>query len=220
MRERRHFLRILAGCLAGAGLVTTPVFSFLRLVFAEAKKIILPRATARETLIDKNPALLDTRNLEPTPLKGFGTMGLTDHKVKLEEWRLEVEGEVKKPLHLKYDELRSIAAVEREVLLICPGFFANHGAWKGISIGTLLRMAEANAGVTHVTLRGPAGTYEKVERFPIGEVLSDKVFLAYEVNGERLPERHGYPLRVVAEDHYGYDWVKYVYKVTAEKIQG
>jgi len=211
---------MLGGCLAGAGLVLSPVFSFVRLVFAEAKKIILPKGTARETLIDENPALLDTRHLEPTPLNGFGTMGLSDHRVKLEEWRLEVDGEVRKPLRLNYDELKGLASIKREVLLICPGFFANHGAWKGVSIGTLLRMAEAGRDVTHVTLRGPAGTYEKVERFPIEEVLSDKVFLAYEVNGERLPERHGFPLRTVAEGHYGSEWVKYVYKVTVDKVQG
>lgn len=198
----------------------SPLFSFFRLAFAEAKRIILPKGTARETLIDKNPAQLDTRHLAPTPLDGFGTMGLTDHQVKLEEWRLEIDGEVKRPLRLNYAELKAITPIERNVLLICPGFFANHGAWKGVSIRTLLNMAETNEGITHVTLRGPAGTYEKVERFTIEEVLSDRVFLAYEVNGERLPERHGFPLRTVAEGHYGYDWVKYVYKVTADKVQG
>jgi len=47
---------------------------------------------------------------------------------------------------------------------------------------------------------------------------SDKVFLAYEVNGKPLPQRHGFPLRAVAEDSFGYDWVKYVYKVEVNKI--
>ena len=50
--------------------------------------------------------------------------------------------------------------------------------------------------------------------------LSDsliQVFLAYDVNGKALPKRHGFPLRVVAEDYYGDDWVKYVYKMRLEK---
>jgi sulfoxide reductase catalytic subunit YedY len=51
------------------------------------------------------------------------------------------------------------------------------------------------------------------------DILSDKVFLAFGVNGEDLPRKHGFPLRVVAEDYYGYDWVKYVYRVTAERIE-
>ena len=65
--------------------------------------------------------------------------------------------------------------------------------------------------------RGPEGTYEKVEGFPLEEVASDNVFLAYEVNGKPLPEKHGFPLRVVAEGHYGFEWVKYVHKMTLEK---
>jgi len=28
-------------------------------------------------------------------------------------------------------------------------------------------------------------------------------------------QKHGFPLRVVAEDRFGSDWVKYVYKIEA-----
>jgi DMSO/TMAO reductase YedYZ molybdopterin-dependent catalytic subunit len=55
-----------------------------------------------------------------------------------------------------------------------------------------------------------------VQRFPLADINSDKVFLAYLVNGEILPEKHGFPLCVVAEDYYDYDWIKYVYSITAE----
>ena len=51
----------------------------------------------------------------------------------------------------------------------------------------------------------------------MADILSDKVFLAYEVNGKALPRKHGFPLRVVAEDHYGSEWVKYVDKITVER---
>ena len=71
------------------------------------------------------------------------------------------------------------------------------------------------SGVTHVFLSGPDGPYEKTERFSIEDILSDKVFLAYSVNDSVLPKKHGFPLRVVAEDYYGGDWVKYVYRVNA-----
>jgi len=104
------------------------------------------------------------------------------------------------------------------VLMICPGFFANQGTWKGFSLGELLKLAQAEEGVTHVTARGPDGKYENSQRYPLEDALSNKVFLAYEVNGKPLPQRHGFPLRAVAEGYYGYDWVKYVYRVTVEKI--
>jgi DMSO/TMAO reductase YedYZ molybdopterin-dependent catalytic subunit len=81
----------------------------------------------------------------------------------------------------------------------------------------LIERAGVEKDVRHVSFRGPRGTSEKVETFPIEDVLADKVFLAYGVNGETLPKRHGFPLRVVAEDYYVNDWVKYVYKMTMEQ---
>jgi len=187
-------------------------------VIAETGKIILPKGTARESLIDKNPAELDAGNLEVTPIENFGTMGLTDHAVSIEKWVLEVDGHVKKPLRLTYEEIKRLPSVERNVLMICPGFFANHGNWKGFSLGALLKRTQAEDGITHVTVRGPDGKYANSQRYPLEDVLSNKVFLAYAVNGKPIPQRHGFPLRAVAEGYYGYDWVKYVYKVTVEKI--
>ncbi len=194
------------------------LFSIAKWVFAETGKLLLPKGTPRESLIDKNPAELDASALEVTPLENFGTMGLTDHGVNIEKWGLEVDGHVKKPLRLTYEEIKKLPSVERNALMICPGFFANHGTWKGFSLGALLKRAQAEDGVTHVTVRGPDGKYENSQRYPLGDILSNKVFLAYEVNGKPLPQRHGFPLRAVAEGYYGYDWVKYVYRVTVEKI--
>jgi DMSO/TMAO reductase YedYZ molybdopterin-dependent catalytic subunit len=218
MEKRRQFLKYLVGGAAWIGTGLGSLFSMAKWVFAETGKTILPKGTPRETLIDKNPAELDARNLEVTPLENFGTMGLTDHAVRIEQWGFEVDGHVKKPLRLTYDEIKKLPLVERKVLMICPGFFANQGTWKGFSLGALLKLAQAEDGVTHVTVRGPDGKYENSQRYPLEDVLSNKVFLAYEVNGKPLPQRHGFPLRAVAEGYYGYDWVKYVYRVTVEKI--
>lgn len=218
MEKRRQFLKVLVGALALAGTGLGGLAAMAKRVFAETKKIILPKGTPRESLIDKNPAELDAGNLEVTPLERFGTMGLTDHTVNLETWRLEVDGRVKRPLCLTYEEIKRLPTVERKVLMICPGFFANQGLWKGFGLSSLLALSEAEQGLTHVTLRGPDGKYQNAQRYPIQDLLSNKVFLAYEVNGNPLPQKHGFPLRAVAEGYYGYDWVKYVHRITIETI--
>jgi len=61
------------------------------------KKMIVDPGTSRDALVDKNPAHLDTRRLEPTPLKDFGVMGLEDHEVDLSTWRLSAEGKLTQP---------------------------------------------------------------------------------------------------------------------------
>lgn len=215
MQNRRKFIKMIVGFISGIGLLFGPVFNGIRVVFAKAKKVILPKGTRTDMLINKNPADLDTRNLDITPVEAFETMGLHNHQVNLKNWKLETGGHVRRSLRLTYRELLEMPSIEKNVLLICPGVFAYHAHWKGISVGKLLEIAQMNQGVTHLLISGPEGTNEKTERFPIEHILSDKVFLAYRVNDIVLPKKHGFPLRLVAEDYYGGHWVKYVYKVTA-----
>jgi DMSO/TMAO reductase YedYZ molybdopterin-dependent catalytic subunit len=216
MKGRRQFLKTGLATLAGVGFLLQPFFSFFRSLWAEERRIILPKGTKRESLAHRNPASLDTRNLEITPLKDFQTMGTMDYKVDVEKWRLAVSGRVKKPIALTYSQVQALPATEKRVLLICPGFFANHGLWRGIRVEELLDMAKAEENLTSVTFISQEGTYERTQKFSMEEILGGKVFLAYGVNGESLPQKHGYPLRVVAEKHYGSDWVKYVSQVKVE----
>jgi DMSO/TMAO reductase YedYZ molybdopterin-dependent catalytic subunit len=219
--DRRGFLKTGISLATAAMACLSPSLLPFRWVFAWAgNRVILPKGTNLETLKNRNPAHLDTRNLELTPLEDFGTMGLSDHQVDLGEWRLEVGGKAKTPLQLSYPQLQRLPSVERNVLLICPGFFANHGRWKGIAMSALMQMARVEPGITHVRFSGPTGPYEKVEQFPVEDVLSNKVFLSYGVNGQQLPVKNGFPIRVVAEDYYGYTWVKYVFRMELIKAEG
>jgi DMSO/TMAO reductase YedYZ molybdopterin-dependent catalytic subunit len=217
MNARRRFIVIGLKMLAGVTLCSGALFSAARWVLAKSERAILPKWTRREDLVQKNPRHLDTRNLEITELEEFETMGLSDHEADMKEWRLEVRGLVRHPLELTYDEILCMPSLERNVLLICPGIFVNHGRWKGLSMKGLLEMVGLEKDAGMVVFSGPKGAHEKVERFPVEEVMNDKVFLAYGVNGQTLPRKHGFPLRVVAEDYYGDDWVKYVCKMTFEK---
>ena len=218
MDTRRTFIQKILQLATSIGIFLSPAYAWITSAIAKAGKWILPKGINLEKLINKNPDTLDTRNLEPIPLDQFGTMGITDYEVDLANWRLVIDGHVKKPSKLRYPKLLELPSIERNVLLICPGVFANFGRWKGVSFKTLLNTAIAKDGVTHVTVRGPEGPHEKVQRFPISDVLNDKVFLAYQVNEKILPMKHGYPLRVVAEGYYGFDWIKFVYKVEIVRI--
>jgi sulfoxide reductase catalytic subunit YedY len=219
MKTRRQFVKFSIKLIAGFGAVFSTMGSWLARAYAGTQRILLPKGTELSTLKNKNPATLDTRNLKVRPLKDFETMGLSDHEVDLKSWRLIVEGNVDAAMKLTYFRILELPSIERKVLLICPGFFANHGRWKGVSLVTVLNLARMKAGTTHIIVSGPPGPYEKTEQFPIADIHTDKVFLAYEVNGEKLPRKHGFPLRVVAEDYYGDDWVKYVYKIKPIKAE-
>jgi sulfoxide reductase catalytic subunit YedY len=188
-------------------ILVPPFFSqFVSSLWAQAKKI-LPKGFQKEKLKNMNPAEIDNRNLEVDPLTQFGTMGPTDVAVDLKTYRLKVTGAVSRSLSLSYDQILKYPSLTEVILLICPGFFSNNGRWTGVSLKVLLQEAQAKKEAQYIDINGAHG---KGVRIPLEKIDQKRILLAYRVNGEPLPQKHGFPLRLVYEDAYGYDWVKYI----------
>lgn len=203
------------GWLAVAGGLTAGISLWPARAAKAVKRWVAPKGTPPDSLKNREPKEVDSRNLEVTPLKNFSTMGLTDHSVNLKTWRLKIDGAVKKPMSFSYEELLKQQSFIRKVLLICPGVFAYVGNWKGFAIAPLLEKAGLESGVTHIFVFGPDGPGGSSKSFPLKEIQEGKVFLAFGANGVKLPQKHGFPLRIVAEDYLGGDWIKYVSRITA-----
>ncbi len=202
MWSRRIFLKIGVGTLLLK-------WNFVSKGWAKAKQL-LPKGFPKNQLLNMNPEEIDNRNLDIDPLKEFGTMGPTDIAIDLKTYRLKVTGKIGRPLTLSYDEILKYPSLTETVLLICPGFFSNNGRWTGVNLKTLVQEAPLKKEAQYVDIKG---AQEKTVRIPLKLLSQKKIFLAYRVNGETLPQKHGFPLRLVYEDAYGYDWVKYVEEV-------
>ncbi|WDP89523.1 MAG: molybdopterin-dependent oxidoreductase [Desulfobacter sp.] len=213
MTTRRQVIKKIAHLLACAWILFGKFGTGAALAFGRFKKKILPKGTAMNTLISQNPAKLDTRLLDTSPEEEFDVMGQDIYDVDIKNWRLELSGAVKTPADYTYDDLFSLPSIEKNVLLICPGFFAYNARWKGISSRDLLSAAGLDPSATHVKFSGPEGIRKKTKKFTINEVMANDVFIAFQVNGKVLPQRHGFPARLVAGGHYGGEWVKYVNKM-------
>jgi len=170
-------------------------------------KEILPKGFSKSKLKDMNPAHVDPRNLDLDPTDKFGTMGPTDILVDLTTYRLKIGGEVNRPLSLTYEEILKLPSITADVLLVCPGYFANYGRWTGVHLKTLLQASQPKGNALLADIKGGR---DKVIRIRLDSIEQKKVLLAYRVNGEALPQKHGFPLRLVYEDVYGDEWVKYV----------
>jgi sulfoxide reductase catalytic subunit YedY len=201
MDGRRKFIKKVMASTAILGVWLQPLFKLVSSAYAQTQTLFAESKSS------------DRTNESLTPLAQFKTMGITRYEVDIQDWRLAISGNVKNPLRLTYDQLLEFPAYEKKVTLVCPGFFENHGRWKGVSMRPLLEKASMAENAKQVIIWGHNGTLTKKEQFPIEDILSNKVFFAHTVNGVPLPEKHGYPLRVVAEGYQGDDWVKYVYEM-------
>jgi len=212
MPTRREILKRLSRLFFWMAAATQLGLNKGSVLFAQIKKRILPENTDPAGLKKENPAYLDTRHLKIMPMDAFGTMGDTNGPFNPETWRLEVTGAVRNPFQLSYPAVLKLPFIERNILLVCPGVFSNHGRWKGVSINEILNRVDPKI-ISKVVFYGYSNVGDRKETFTIKDARDNLVFLAHHVNGRPLPPKHGHPLRVVAEGHWGFTWVKYVYKV-------
>ena len=209
MWTRRDFLRKSIWVSLSGFVVNSLLCKFISTSWAKAKQL-LSKGFPKDQMINMNPAEIDNRNLEIDPLDKFGTMGPTDVAVDIKAFRLKITGKIKQPLSLTYDEILKYPSLTETVLLICPGFFTNNGRWSGVSFRTLLKNANVHQEAKYLDVKG---VYGKVVRISLKDTDRKRVFLAFRINREPLPQKHGFPLRLVYEDAYGYDWVKYVEEI-------
>ena len=127
------------------------------------------------------------------------------------EWRLAVRGAVERPLILSLDDLTQDDALD--ATLDCTGGWHATQTWRGVRLDKLLRDAGANPNARSVTVRSATGYYR---RFSMS--AARRFLLASRVGNEPLSHGHGAPLRLVAPERRGFEWVKWVTIVEVSDI--
>ena len=208
MEGRREFIKKIAGLFSGATILAGMISPILKPLYGREREPLFSAGNMG------NIKTLSGRKLQVTPLSSFGVMGQTGIQVDKNEWHLEIHSKRGNFISYSYEEILKLPSFEKEVLLDCPGFFQNNGLWRGFSLGSILNERGMAEGIEKVEISGLNGKKPRALEFSIEPILSDRVFLAYGVNRETLPARHGFPLRVVAKGYAGSRWVKYVNKIT------
>ncbi len=160
----------------------------------------------------------------------------------LKRWRLTVDGSVKKPAKFTLRDLQKLETRTIEATMECAGnsriFLkpkvkgvqwelgaVGNAKWTGVPLSVVLAEAGLAPETREVILEGadsghvadppkPAGIIPYARSLPRAKALDD-VLLAWAMNGEPLPESHGFPLRAVVPGWYGMAAVKWLRRITA-----
>jgi DMSO/TMAO reductase YedYZ molybdopterin-dependent catalytic subunit len=130
---------------------------------------------------------------EPTP------------NVDLEGWRLRVTGRVARAAEHTLTDLSALGERDVRATLDCTSGWALDATWRGVSLGSVLAIAEVDPRATTVEVRSVTGW---TSSFPIATV--SELLLATGVDGRTLPSGNGAPCRLVAASRRGLDWVKWI----------
>ena len=161
-------------------------------------------------------------------------------KIDKNKWRLRVEGEVKKPFELGYDELLKLESRKIPVTLECAGNNRNflepkvkgvqwglgavgNAEWTGVPLSILLDRAGVSSGGGEVILEGadggkledpksPTGELRFARSIPLTKARAD-VLLAYKMNEVDLPAHHGFPLRAIVPGWYAMASIKWLERI-------
>jgi hypothetical protein len=132
--------------------------------------------------------------------------------VDVANWELLLDGAVQRPSTFTYDELRQLIDREETAVVDCTGGWYSEQVWRGVSLARLLDMAELAEGAASISVIAVSG-YKR--RFTIEQAR--RYFLALDVADAPLSHGHGFPLRLVATDQRGVEWVKWIAHVRVNR---
>jgi len=178
----------------------------------EAQRLVVPRtALAREyTLAELSPVFR---------ANGSRTADTPAYRRHLAEnfanWRLTVTGLVNNPLSLPVSMLQQMPSRTQVTRHDCVEGWSAIGQWTGTPLKLILAMAGVASVARYIVfecadLFGDTPYYESIDLI---EAYHPQTILAWQMNGEPLPERHGAPLRLRVERQLGYKHAKFVHGI-------
>ena len=144
----------------------------------------------------------------------------------LRDFRLKVGGLVEKPVELSLADLERLGEAEHITMHHCIQGWSGIAKWGGIPMKTLIELVrpKPEAKVVAFFSFGEAlygGPYYDTQS--LENVLKPQCLLASRMNGQRLPQVYGAPLRLRVENQLGYKMVKWIERIEfieSEKMLG
>jgi DMSO/TMAO reductase YedYZ molybdopterin-dependent catalytic subunit len=153
--------------------------------------------------------------ITPNDLFYCVTKNVVDPRVNIDLWHLEIGGLVQNPTTWRFQDLIGFNPTTQETTLMCisngldAGLISN-AVWKGLPLRDLLDQAGVLSGAARVRLHGVDNYTDTI---PLEKAMEPTTLLAYEMNGVPLPDRHGYPLRVIVPGYFGEKNVKWLTRI-------
>ncbi|MYC89219.1 MAG: sulfite oxidase [Gemmatimonadales bacterium] len=237
MSERHAIPRrqvLIRGGAAAAGLAVLPTDIFRGWLAGFDQEAVIPWVQRPHAGMRERVNVLNWEEVDSwiTPTDQMFRVGHYGSPVIAEsDWSLEVGGLVDRPRTFSLAELRARPRQEVVFTLECsgnrgrPSFMgAVHNArWAGARLADVLAEAGVQeAGIEVVffgadegeeEIRGNTVTQNFARSMSLEDAMDPGVILAWEVNGEPLPNEYGFPLRVIAPGWYGIANMKWLTRI-------
>ena len=125
-------------------------------------------------------------------------------------YRLVVDGLVEQTASWSYAQIQDMAHEQKLVTIHCVEGWSVRALWDGIPVATLLELARPSHAATTVIFHAVDGYTTSL---PLAQILERNLILADRINGITLPPANGFPFQLVAEEKWGYKWIRWVTRI-------
>ncbi len=126
------------------------------------------------------------------------------------DWRLQVEGQVATPREFALADLKRFPARTQITRHTCEEGWTAIGQWTGVPLRLVLEAAGILPTARFVVFYTLDDLGDSLDML---DALHPQTILAYAMNGQQLPVRHGAPLRLRVERQMGYKSLKYLTRI-------
>lgn len=143
------------------------------------------------------------------------TKNVVDPDVDKRVWGLEIGGLVEHGKSYGFDDLKRFEQVDQETTLMCisnrigAGLFSNAN-WHGVRLKDVLEESTPKDGAVEILMSAADGYQDSI---PFEKAMDPTTLLVYEINGEPLPRKHGYPVRLLVPGMFGEKNVKWITRI-------
>jgi DMSO/TMAO reductase YedYZ molybdopterin-dependent catalytic subunit len=125
-------------------------------------------------------------------------------------YQLAVDGLVTEPASYGYAELQSMSHVGKLVTIHCVEGWSVKALWEGLSLPELLAMSQPTGDANTIIFHAADGYTTSL---PLDFVMDRNLIIADHINGITLPPANGFPFQLVAEDKWGYKWIRWLTEI-------
>jgi hypothetical protein len=162
--------------------------------------------------------------LELTPNEDFYRIDINTRPVVIDgdSWVLEVDGLFDNPRPLTLEDLVAYPPVTQAITLSCisnrvAGDLIGTSDWTGARLRDVLKDLGLRPEAKELFVEGADGFYESVA---MEDLIDPRTLLVYGMNGETLPVKHGFPLRIYIPNRYGMKQPKWITRIEAIDEEG
>jgi DMSO/TMAO reductase YedYZ molybdopterin-dependent catalytic subunit len=130
--------------------------------------------------------------------------------VDIQTYRLKLTGLVDEPKSYTYDEVLAHTPYQKVVTLHCVEGWSASVLWEGILLKDLFDEAQVKDSANTVIFHAADGYTSSL---PLDYILDNSIMIAYKMNNVTLRPERGFPFHLVAEDKWGYKWVRWITEI-------